>query len=113
MAVKEIKTRISLDGETKFRNSLRSVNSQLKVLASEVKAVSASFDKNKATIKDYQNLNTALNKLIEQQKIKTSALATAVEDSAKSYAEAKERAKKMAEEYGENSEEGKESVKGC
>lgn len=111
MAVKEIKTRISLDGEAKFKSSLRSVNSQLKVLASEVKAVSASFDKNKATIKDYQNLNTALNKLIEQQKIKTSALATAVEDSAKSYAEAKERAKKMAEEYGENSEQAKKASK--
>lgn len=105
--VKEIKTRITLDNGTKFKSELKAVDSQLKVLASEVKLISASFDKSSATVKNYTDLSAALSKQIEQQKVKTTALKTAVADQADMLAKARERATALTKEFGENSRQAK------
>lgn len=108
---REIKTRISIDGEAKFKASLTQVNSQLRVLASEVKAASAAFDKNKATVEDYEAVNKALAKQIEQQKIKTEALKSAVADAREAYEKAKSKADAMTQTYGDNSEQAQRAAK--
>lgn len=113
--IKEIKTRISLDNSTKFKNELKMVDSQLKVFASQVKATAATFDKANATVKNYTQLNAALSKQIAQQKVKVDALRLAVKDQGDILSKAKERAKAMADEFGANSkqaENARKSVEG-
>lgn len=110
--IQEIKTRISLDGETAFKQALKSIDANMKILANETKIISNSFDKSKASIKNYIDLNAALSKQIEQQKIKVNALKTAVSDSNTKYQQAKEKQAAVTKEYGKNSEEAQKAARG-
>ena len=109
--IKEIKTRITLDNSTKFKAELNAVNSQLKVFAAQVKTTAASFDKVSATAKNYTQLNAALSKQIEQQKVKVNALKTAVSDQSKILEQAKTRANALSKEFGENSRQAQNAQK--
>ena len=109
--IKEIKTRITLDNSTKFKAELNAVNSQLKVFAAQVKTTAASFDKASATAKNYTQLNAALSKQIEQQKVKVNALKTAVSDQSKILEQAKTRANALSKEFGENSRQAQNAQK--
>ena len=87
--VREIRTSLSLDGETAFRKSLNSVDSSLSAMKSELKAVSTSFDVSTDKMAANQKKAEILQKMQEQLKVKTSALSDAVETSTKAYEEAK------------------------
>lgn len=105
--VREIRTSLSLDGETAFRKSLKSVDSSLSAMKSELKAVSTSFDVSTDKMAANQKKAEILQKMQEQLKVKTSALSDAVETSTKAYEEAKQKAEKLTKEYGENSNQAK------
>ena len=102
---REIKTTIALDGEAKFKQNLKSIDSGLRVLSSELSTVTSGYDKNNKSVEDLQKTNKVLEKQIELQKSKLSALQGAVDDSTKAYDEAVKKAEAMAKEFGENSEQ--------
>ena len=102
---REIKTTIALDGEAKFKQNLKSIDGSLRVLASELGAVTSGYDKNNKSVEDLQKTNKVLEKQIELQKSKLSALQGAIDDSTKAYDAAVKKAEAMAKEFGENSEQ--------
>lgn len=109
--VKEIKTRLSLNNSTQFKAELKSIDDNLKLLAAETKIVANSFDRSSASIKNYQNLNNALSKQIEQQKIKMKALKQAVDFHSKSLSDAKANLAAMTAEFGADSTQAKNAAK--
>ena len=77
----------------------------MRVLASELGAVTSGYDKNNKSVEDLQKTNKVLEKQIELQKSKLSALQGAIDDSTKAYDAAVKKAEAMAKEFGENSEQ--------
>ena len=110
MAERVIKTTLQLDGEKAYKDSLKSINTQLKVASSEMGAVTSSYDKNNASAKDLAAKQEVLNKQIELQKEKQAVLKAAIDDAAKALDAAKDKAKEMADAYGEDSEQAKKAA---
>lgn len=84
---REIKTTISLDGEQKFKQSLSAATREMRVMESELKAVSAAYDANGNAAQYYASKQANLRSQISQQREIISALERAVEDAAKAYGE--------------------------
>ena len=110
MAERVIKTTLQLDGEKAYKDSLKSINTQLKVASSEMGAVTSSYDKNNASAKDLAAKQEVLNKQIELQKEKQAVLKAAIDDAAKALDAAKDKAKEMADAYGEDSEQAQKAA---
>ncbi|MGN0598923.1 MAG: hypothetical protein ACI4JK_03415 [Oscillospiraceae bacterium] len=70
MAKRDIGTRLTLDGEAEFKNAVKNIDQELRVLASEMGAVTSSFDKNNASVSDLKNKNQVYEKQIEAQRAK-------------------------------------------
>lgn len=104
MAVREIKSRISLDGTSKFNAELKKVDSNLRLLKAELNAVTTSFDKENATMQDLLKVHSALSKQISQQTVKVDALKGAISDCEKLEDEARKTLEETIATYGENSE---------
>ena len=107
---REIKTTLTLDGEKAYKDSLKSINTQLKVASSEMGAVTSSYDKNNASAKDLAAKQEVLNKQIELQKEKQAVLKAAIDDATKALEAAKDKAKEMADAYGEDSEQAQKAA---
>ena len=84
---------VKLTGESDYRKALSEISSNLKVLNSEMKAVTTQYDKNDKSVENLSSQNEVLNKKIAEQENKVSIL--------------KEALAKSAEETGENSEKTK------
>ena len=88
MAVREIKTSISLDGEKAFRQAVNDANRAMRVMNAELKAIGAEFgvtgDKQQFLTQKSNNLRQA----IAQQEQIVNALSGAVSDSAQKYGDA-------------------------
>lgn len=88
MAVREIKTSISLDGEKEFRDAVNDANRAMRVMNAELKAIGAEFgvtgDKQQFLTQKSNNLRQA----IAQQEEIVNALSGAVSDSAQKYGDA-------------------------
>lgn len=84
---REIKTTISLDGEQKFKQSLSAATREMRVMESELKAVSAAYEANGNAAQYYASKQANLRSQISQQREIISALERAVEDAAKAYGE--------------------------
>ncbi len=88
MAVREIKTSISLDGEKAFRQAVNDASRAMRVMNAELKAIGAEFgvtgDKQQFLTKKSNNLRQA----IAQQEQIVNALNGAVSDSAQKYGDA-------------------------
>lgn len=110
MAERVIKTTLQLDGEKAYKDSLKSINTQLKVASSEMGAVTSSYDKNNASAKDLAAKQEVLNKQIELQKEKQAVLKAAIDDATKALEAAKDKAKEMADAYGEDSEQAQKAA---
>jgi len=87
MAVREIKSTISLDGEAKFRAALKAAQRELKVTQTALQAETAAFGKNSSSMEANAAKAKNLQKQIQQQKAIVDALTKAVEDSAKAHGE--------------------------
>lgn len=91
MPVRDIRTRLSLDGEKEFKAALNDAQRAMRVMGSELKAASAEFE---ATGNREQLLTTrsrVLRQEVEQQEAIIKALGQAVTDSASRYGEADRR----------------------
>ena len=85
--------KIGLEGEKEFKNSLRDINRDFKVLGSEMKLVSSQFDKQDNSIKAVTARNEVLNKEIDTQKNKIGTLEKALKNAAESFGENDKRTK--------------------
>jgi phage-related minor tail protein len=85
--------KIGIEGEKEFKNALRDINSNFKVLGSEMNLVSSQFDKQDRSIEAVTARNKMLNKEIESQKDKVSTLEKALKNSSESFGENDKRTK--------------------
>ena len=72
---------IKLEGEKAYRQAISGINSDLKVLASEMSKVTAEFGKNNTSTSSLASKSKVLNEQIERQKEKISTLKGALEQS--------------------------------
>ena len=78
---------IKLDGEKAYREAVGQINSNLRVLASEMGKVTAEFTKNDKFTTASTSRNEILNEQIERQKEKISVLKNALAQSSEKYGE--------------------------
>ena len=79
--------KIGVEGEKEFKNALRDINRNFKVLGSEMKLVSSQFDKQDKSVQAVTARNAVLNKEIDAQKDKISMLEKALANAASSFGE--------------------------
>jgi len=86
--IREIKTRLSLDGEKEFKSAMAAANREMRVMNADLKAAAAEF----ANTADKQRYFTERAELagnkVKQQELIVEALEKAVKDSAKAYGDA-------------------------
>lgn len=78
---------IKLEGEKEYRKAISQINSDLKVLASEMGKVTAEFGKNNKSVSSLSSQSKVLNKQIKNQKEKIATLKGALEESSEKYGE--------------------------
>lgn len=78
---------IGLDGEKEFRQAISGINSDMKVLASEMKKVSAEFIDNNNSVEALSAKDEVLNKQLDKQKEKVEALKLALQNAQEQYGE--------------------------
>ena len=78
---------ISLKGEKEFRQAISAINSEMKVLGSEMNKVTAEFSDNSKSVDALKARNEVLNKEIEKQTDKVSLLKGALSEAEKQYGE--------------------------
>ncbi len=84
---------VKLTGENDYRKALKEITTNLKLLGSELKVATSSFDKNNASVNDLSRVNEVLNKKLSEQQNKVDIT--------------KQKLESIKSEYGENSEETK------
>lgn len=89
-----IKTTLALDGETKLKDAIKSINKEYSVLKSEMALVTSAYDKNDSSAEKLIQVNEVLNKQIDIQKKKVEELENGL--------------KQAADRFGENSTQAKE-----
>ena len=82
MASPILKAGIAIDGEREFKNAVTNINSEMRVLASEMKKVTTEFGKNDTSVDGLTSKNKVLSEQIETQAEKVKILNTQVEKSA-------------------------------
>lgn len=82
---------ISLKGEKEFRQAISAINSEMKVLGSEMNKVTAEFSDNSKSVDALKARNEVLNKEIEKQTDKVSLLKGALSEAEKQYGESDKR----------------------
>lgn len=87
MATREIKTTIALDGEQKFKQAISAATREMRVMQSELNAVSAAYSANGNAASYYAAKQSNLKGQIDQQKQIISALENAVREAADAYGE--------------------------
>lgn len=83
----DIGPRIGVDGEAEFRKSLANINQQIKTLGSEMRAVTSAFEGNEHSQEALAAQADVLNRQIDAQEQKLSALQSMLEQSAQRYGE--------------------------
>ena len=82
---------IKLEGEKVYREAVKQINSNLRVLASEMGKVTAEFTKNDKSTTALTSRNKILNEQIEKQKEKITILKSALDNASKSFGESDKR----------------------
>ena len=77
--------KIGVEGEREFKKALSDINQSFKVLGSEMKLVSAQFDKNDNSVEALAARNKVLNKEIDAQKSKIETLRSALQNASTSF----------------------------
>lgn len=85
---------VKLTGESEYRKALSEISSNLKVLNSEMKAVTSEYDKNDKSVANLSSQNEVLNKKIDEQEKKVSVLKDALENAKKETGDNSETTKK-------------------
>lgn len=79
--------KIGLEGEKEFKKALADINSQFKVLGSEMRLVESEFGKNATSVEGLTARNEVLAKQIDAQKSKIEVLRNALQNAAESFGE--------------------------
>src|SRR6056297_561383 len=79
--------KIGVEGEKEFKNALRDINRNFKVLKSEMNLVTSEFDKQDKSVEAITARNQVLNKEIDAQKNKIGTLENALKNAAESFGE--------------------------
>ena len=87
MEVWRVQIHSKLEGEKTYREAVKQINSNLRVLASEMGKVTAEFTKNDKSTTALTSRNKILNEQIEKQKEKISVLKNALAQSSEKYGE--------------------------
>ena len=111
MANREIKTTLKLEGEQAYKKAVGNVNSELKVLSSEMKEVNSRYDTNEKSMKKLSEQSKILNSQYEAQQKKVKLLQDAVADSNKTYDKAVNKYDEMVQKFGENSKEAEKAAR--
>ena len=85
MAARKIETTIALDGEQAFKSALSSATREMRVMESEMKALSAAYDTNGNSAQYFAAKQSNLRNQIAQQREIIQSLERAVEDAGKAY----------------------------
>lgn len=85
MAARKIETTIALDGEQAFKSALSSATREMRVMESEMKALSAAYDANGNSAQFFAAKQSNLRNQIAQQREIIQSLERAVEDAGKAY----------------------------
>jgi len=83
----DIGPRIGIEGDKEFKKSILEINDSMKVLKSEMAAVTSQFDKNDKSSQALTAQNSVLTKQIELQKEKVAQLEAALKNAANTYGE--------------------------
>lgn len=78
---------IAIDGEKEFKRVLASINSEARVLASEMKKITSEFEGNANSMDALTAKNKVLNEQVDKQKERVDALRQALENAQKQYGE--------------------------
>ena len=87
----DIKTRFTLDGEKEYNAALKKIGDGMSVLNSEMRKVSAEYEKNGDSVEALSAKNDVLDRKISTQAEKIEYLKAALQQSAEKYKEADER----------------------
>jgi len=98
MATPILKAGIAIDGEREFKNAVTNINSEMRVLASEMKKVTTEFGKNDTSVDGLTQKNKVLSEQIETQADKIKLLNTQLEKATTSQGKANEKMQKYREE---------------
>lgn len=101
---------IGIDGYADFTRSMKNIISQSKELASEMKLVTSSFDKNDASQEKLAAQMQVLNKQIDLQSKRVDLLADRYSESEKKVSELRSALQKAVQEYGETSKEAQSAA---
>ena len=71
---------VKLKGESEYTKALKTITSNLTLMASEMKVVSSTFDKNDKSVQAITSRNSVLEKEIEECRKKINTYKTALED---------------------------------
>lgn len=85
MAVRQVSTKLTLDGEKEFKSQMSSVNSALREIRSEMSLSEATFKGQANTVEALTDKQRLLQKAIEQQEEKVRALTQASEDAEQAF----------------------------
>lgn len=94
MAVRDIKARVSIEGEAQYKQALNELNSGNKVLASEMKKLKAEYQGNTDSVEFLTKKGELLDRQLLQQKDKVETLRKAVKAAADAHGEADARTQK-------------------
>jgi len=83
----DIGPKIGIEGEKEFRDAINQINTNMRTLGTEMKAVSSEFDKGDKSQEAYTAKNGVLNKQIDEQKSKLEQLAKGLQASSDKYGE--------------------------
>lgn len=83
----DIGVKLGVEGEREFKSALKDINTNLKTLGTEMKAVTSVFDKNDTSVENLAGQNQVLNKQIDEQKNKLDLLKGKLAESAAEYGE--------------------------
>ncbi len=92
---------IKLQGEKEYRDAIKSINSDLKVMASEMKKVTAQYSSNNDSVESLTERNRILNDQIVKQEEKVGSFSKAVEVLLKNHKEQEKQVQKVASSYEE------------
>lgn len=88
--------KLGIEGEKEFKQALKEINSNFKVLGSELTLVTSQFDKQDKSVQAITARNEVLNKQIAEQQKKIATLAQALENASNSFGESDSRTKAWA-----------------
>lgn len=90
----DIGPKIGIDGEAEFRKAIQNINTTIRTLGTEMKAVTSAYDANDKSVANLTRQNEVLVKQIDAQKEKLAKLQEGLEASAAKYGENDENTKR-------------------